>query len=235
IFICAIPLLLGSCIDIASRTVNGNDNMKTEERNVAASSRIQSAGNYDVAIVQGSPFAVKVEADENLLPYIITEIKDGELHIHTREHYNLHSSHKIKVTVTTDKLTGAEIAGSGNIIGEGKFTGGDELQLRIAGSGNINLNVNTPDIVSKIAGSGDIELSGETKNAKIEIAGDGNYKAENLMTETTEIHIAGSGNTRVYAENKLEIHIAGSGDVFYRGNATIEKHVAGSGRIEKIQ
>ena len=217
-----------------NRTVQGNDNLKSEDRDVSATSRIESAGSFDVTIVQGAPFAVKVEADENLLPYIVTEIRDGRLSIHPREHYNLRSSHRIRVTITTNKLTEAIIAGSGNINGEGKFTGGDDLTLKIAGSGSIMLNVNTPEITSKIAGSGDIELTGETKSANIEIAGDGNYKAENLMTETTEIHIAGSGDTRVFAENKLEIHIAGSGSVYYRGNATIEKHVAGSGDIKKI-
>lgn len=86
-----------------------------------------------------------------------------------------------------------------------------------------------------IAGSGNIHITGETKDELIKIAGHGDYKGEDLKAENAEIHIAGSGNVKVFADNKLEIHIAGSGDVYYKGNATIEQHIAGSGTIKKIQ
>jgi hypothetical protein len=235
LFALLIATITTSCNSIFRKTIHGNGNIKTEDRNVTNTGKIKSLGNFNIEIVQGSPSAVKVEADENLLPYILTENRDDKLVIRAREGYNLSSEDKIKITVTTDRLAEVEVDGSGDVNGVGKFSGADHLKISIAGSGNVNLNTNTPEIQSSIAGTGNITLSGETKDSKIEIAGVGNYKAEDLLSENVEVHIAGSGNARVYAENNLSVDIAGSGDVYYKGNASIKQSVAGSGKITKVQ
>lgn len=226
--------IFGASCDFLEKTIQGNGNVKKEDRNVSNTERIKSFGSFDIDIVQGSTPGVTIEADDNLIPYIVTESKDGALEIRTREHFRLRSDNKIKVTVTTDDLEQVEIAGSGNVKGIGKFTGRDHLKIGIAGSGDMDLSVNTPKIDADIAGSGNITLSGETRDTKIEIAGIGNYHAENLKSENVEIHIAGSGNAEVFAENSLSIDIAGSGDVNYRGNASVKQSIAGSGKIKKL-
>lgn len=230
-----IAIVISSCEYIFRKTVHGNGNITTEQRTVSNADRIKSQGNFNVDIIQGEPSSVKIEADENLIPYILTESRNGALVIHAREGYNLTSENKIKITVTTDRLQEVEVAGTGDINGEGQFTGSDHLKISVAGSGNINLDVNTPEVESSIAGTGNITLSGETKNSKIEIAGVGNYKAEGLLSENVDVHIAGSGNARVYAENSLSVNIAGSGDVYYKGNASVKQSVAGSGKISRIE
>ena len=151
---------------ILDKTVHGNGTLKKEARTVSNTDKIKSAGSFDIDIVQGSPAGVVVEADENLLPYIITEAKGGALEIHTKEHYRLSSDDKIKVTVTTDRLELLDIAGSGNIRGIGKFAGSDHLKISIAGSGDVDLAVNAPEVESHIAGTGSIKLSGETRGIK---------------------------------------------------------------------
>lgn len=234
-YLAAFITIIGftSCDNVFNKTIHGNGNPGSEQRNANGSDKIKSYGSFDVIIVQGSTSSVKVEADENLLPYIITENKDGALVIRAKEHYNLSSDNKIKVTVTTDKLKEVEVAGSGNVTGEGKFIGSDHLKISIAGTGNVTLEVNTPDIDSHIAGTGNITLSGETKDSKIDIAGMGDYDAEKLLSENVEIQVAGSGNAKVHAENNLDIDIAGSGNVDYTGSPNIKQNIAGSGKIRK--
>ena len=225
--------LTTSCNLILDKTVTGNGNIKTEDRDVSHAERIKSYGSFDVEIVQGTPASVTVKADENLLPYITTTNEDGALVIRTKDHYNIRSDDNIKVTVVTDRLEEVQIAGSGNVKSYDKFTGGDHLKIGVAGSGDIDLNINTPEIESSIAGTGNIRLRGETRESKIEIAGMGDYMAGELMSEKVEIHIQGSGNAEVFAENELDINIAGSGDVKYKGNAVVKQKIAGSGKITK--
>lgn len=226
--------IASSCDFMFTKTVRGNGNLTTEQRNVSNTDRIKSMGNFDIDIIQGSSPSLKIDADENLMQYIVTENRDGRLVIRAREGYNLSSNNKIKVTVTTSKLEEVEVNGSGNVNGTGKFSGADHLKVSVAGTGNINLAVNSPEVESHIAGTGNIILSGETKKSSIQIAGVGDYKAENLMSENVDVHIAGSGNARVYAESSLSVNIAGSGDVYYKGNASVKQSVAGSGKISKI-
>jgi hypothetical protein len=232
-FLFIVAAAFSSCHFIG-KPIKGNGNLRAESRNISFAQKIKLAGSYDVELLQGGTF-LKVEADENLLPYIETYNEDDWLIIKTKEDYHISSANKITITVTTDKLEAVKLTGSGNITGKAKFTGSNYLEVSIAGSGSANLKVNAPKVKSSIAGNGDIILSGETRDEEIRIAGYGNCKAEGLKSENAVVHIAGSGDAKVDVTNKLEIHIAGSGNVFYKGNPTVEQHIAGSGNIKKLE
>lgn len=225
--------IFASCNLILGEHIQGNGNYTTETRNISSAQKIKLAGDFDVDITQSDNTSLSVDADANLLPYIEIFNEDGWLVVRAKEHANLDSKKGIKIHITTPVLQACKIAGSGNIAGKGKFTGGDHLELAIAGSGDINLDVNTPSVKGDIAGSGNVILNGETRSEVVKIAGNGDWKTENLKAENVEIHIAGSGNVHVFADNKLSVHVAGSGDVYYKGNPTIDQHIAGSGNIKK--
>jgi hypothetical protein len=228
-----IALVISSCDLILGRRIKGNGHIVSEQRTVNTAKKIKLAGSYDVELSKGAT-SVKIESDDNIIPYIVTEEEDGWLVIKSKEMVNLRPSSHIKVFISTEELDAVSIAGSGNIVGKDKFTGGERLELKIAGSGDINIDVNAPSVKSEIAGSGNIIISGETKDEEIHIAGHGDYKGETLKAENAEVHIAGSGNVKVFADNRLTIHIAGSGSVYYKGNPRVEQHVAGSGDIKQI-
>ena len=228
-------LIFSGCDLIIGETVRGNGNIISANRQIASANKIKLAGGYDVVLVKGPGASLKIEADDNLMSHIITQNEGGWLVIKSKNHERLVSDTKIKIYITTDVLEAVELAGSGDINGKDKFTGGDHLEIKIAGSGNLDLDINTPSVKAEIAGSGNITLSGETRSQLINIAGHGDYRAENLKAENAEIHIAGSGDVKVFADNKLDVHIAGSGTVYYKGNPSISQHIAGSGEIKQLQ
>jgi len=226
---------LAACDNPFNRTISGDGNITTSERNTSGFKNIRCSGSYDVELTQGSPSSVKIKTDENLQSYIVTDVDGNELNIHTKEGVNLHPSDKIKLYITTDRLEGFKLAGSGNVTTTNKLSGGDHLNLDISGSGDLHFDVNAPSIESSISGTGNIYVSGETKDSKIEIAGSGNYHAEDLKAENATVRIAGSGDARLFAEHSLDINIAGVGNVYYKGNASVSQNIAGSGKIKKLE
>ncbi len=60
-----------SCnIGIGSRRINGNGKIASDARNVSIANKIRVTGDMDVIVNKGNT-RVKVEADENIIPYII--------------------------------------------------------------------------------------------------------------------------------------------------------------------
>lgn len=232
--ILVVAISLVSFSSCRYKQIKGSGNLKTEERSVSRAEKIKLAGSYDVEITQGSVVSVKVEADDNILPFIFTSQDDGYLLIKSKEHVSFSSENPIKIFITTPKIEQIILAGSGNIVGKSKFTNGDKLVLKIAGSGDMQLEVNTPEITAEIAGSGTINLKGETKTETIKISGVGDYNAIDLKAENAKIKIAGSGNVRVFAETNLDISIAGIGSVYYKGAASVKQKIAGSGEVKKM-
>lgn len=228
-----IVLFATGCMNPFQKTIRGDGNITTSERNISSVNRVKCSGSYDVQLTQGNPTSVKITADQNLQSYIVTDVNGDELSIHSQRDINIDPTQKIKVYITTDKLEGFQLNGAGNVTTTNKFTGADHLNLGIAGSGNIHFDVNTPQISSDISGTGDIYISGETRDSKINIAGSGNYHADDLKAEKATVEIAGTGDAHLFADSILDIHIAGIGNVYYKGNPSISQSIAGTGKIKK--
>src|SRR3982751_4459278 len=69
----AILFSLSSCDNVFKKTVHGSGNITTQQRSVDHADKIKSAGSFDIEIVQGASPSVKVEADDNLMEYIVTK------------------------------------------------------------------------------------------------------------------------------------------------------------------
>jgi hypothetical protein len=222
-------VLFNSCM---GESVKGSGDVKSENRPASEAKRIKVSGDMDVFILQGPP-SIRVEADDNILQYIETAMRDNWLEIKTRDDININTSSDIKVYVTTPEITDLSVSGSGNIKSDQKFSTDDKASFNISGSGDITAAINAPKVETHITGSGDLRISGETKDAEIHISGSGNYDGRDLKAENVDVSIAGSGDADVFAENKLKASVAGSGNVKYKGNATVDTHIAGSGAVTK--
>jgi hypothetical protein len=231
LFLMLVITALASC---NFETIKGSGVVKTETRSISNAEKIKALGSFDVEITPGAETTLKIEGDDNLVKHIVTEKKDGFLVIKMEDNTNYSTQNKLTVYITTPHLEAISLAGSGNMTTKGKFTGSDKLKVSLAGSGDADIEVNTPTIEASIAGSGDIKMAGETKDVTIKIAGSGNFSGEALKAENAEVHIAGSGDAKIFADAKLDAHIAGSGSVYYKGGAAVTQKVAGSGEVKKM-
>ncbi|NCI47939.1 head GIN domain-containing protein [Sediminibacterium soli] len=216
--------------------IEGNGQIRKESRQVGSYTAVSSAGAWDVMIGYGESSTIQVEGDENLLPYIETEVENGKLQIRTKKRANLHSRKKITIYVSLTKMTGVSLSGSGDIIGKGRFRNEGSTSFKVSGSGNIRIDLDkVGDADVSISGSGNITLAGSANRIDARVSGSGNADCQELITNDAEAHISGSGNIKLNANKSVDASISGSGNVSYKGSAAeVKKHVAGSGRLVKI-
>ncbi len=219
------------------RTVKGNGNIQSTTRKEGNFKSISAAGSFDVFFSQGTENEIKIEADENLMKYIVTEVENGVLKIKTRNGINIRPTQDVRVYITSPQYEDITLAGSGNVEAQTKITSGNRIKFSIAGSGDIKVpDIDAPKVEVHIAGSGKVQGAGLTKDVEVHVAGNGDVELKDLKAENGEIHIAGSGSVWVYTSMKLEVHVAGSGDIHYYGNPTdIKQKLAGSGNLIKEQ
>ncbi len=234
VFLFVILVFFSSCRFVTGQRIRGNGNVKTETRSPGNFKSVSSHGSFDVFISSGQQ-AVRIEAEENLLPYIETYVEGYTLHVDTKDNYWLRPGRKVKIFVSSPDYESIRSYGSGDIIGESKITNSSKLELGVNGSANIKMDIDAPGINTETNGSGDIFLKGQTKSFEGEIHGSGNIKALDLRSADAAIKIYGSGDADVFVDGKLDVHVAGSGDVNYKGNAQISSSIAGSGRVKKVE
>lgn len=225
-----------SCSAQWGKTIKGNGNNVTIERNTGDYDGVAVSGWFDVDLVAGSEGEIILEGEENLLEYIITEVKDGKLVIKTEKGVNLKSSNwksGIHITVPVESISSVAMSGSGDIVGKTKIKS-DKFSTAMSGSGDITLDIDTNSISASMSGSGDISLSGKTTDFEATISGSGDIEAYDLEADNVDATVSGSADIQVTANKSLKARVSGSGDISYRGNPEkVNTKTSGSGDISK--
>jgi len=222
----------------SSKKTKGNGSIVTEDRTVNAFNKLKVSGSFRVVLTSDRTKEVSIKTDENLMDYIITEVKDGALIIKIKKNYYLKpSNHKaIAVEVPLYSLREIALSGSGSVRSEEQIRT-SHLEMKMSGSGKIIVGVAADDVEAVLSGSGRIELNGRSANFEAVLSGSGSIKAKELKTEEGEFTVSGSGRIEANVSDELEARVSGSGSVRYLGTSSTRVHskVSGSGTVKELK
>src|SRR5262249_33462152 len=189
--------------------IRGNGHIKTEERTIAAFSEIDAGGAFVIEWQSGPP-SLRITTDENLLPYVESDVSADTLHLRTHE--QIWPTHDIKVAISSPIRAAARIRGAVKLTA--KQLSGPKFALEGSGASLVSLDGNIEELLADMTGASKLEASG-------------------LQTKTTEISTTGAGNAEIAVAETLKVAITGAGKVSYSGNPTIEKHITGAGSVHR--
>jgi hypothetical protein len=232
----AAALIAASAATSACGQQRHEDAGPTVSRNyqVGGFQEIEVAGPYDVDVHTGANPSVSAQGPQKLLERTVVEVKGGKLLIHPKQHngwfsFGFSSNRGAKFAVTVPQLSGATIAGSGDIHIDN--VRGDRFDGDVAGSGGLNIdNVAVQALKLSIAGSGDVKAgAGTAQSADYGITGSGGIDGGGVTVQQLNASIAGSGDVKARATGAADINIMGSGDVEVSGGAkcSVSKHGSG--------
>jgi putative autotransporter adhesin-like protein len=189
--------------------VRGSGNRKAEKRTLASFKSVEASGAFEVNIVCQQSQSFEIEGDDNLLPIIKTDVKDGNLRVYSNTQFS--ASRPIEIRISVPDLETYISSGAGDV----HISGVKNDQLVLSNTGATN-----------------IEASGQTKFVDIESSGAGNIETNELHAERAKISVSGAANVEVYATQQLDVSVSGIGSVTYSGNPpVVNKSVSGIGSV----
>ncbi len=226
IIFCLASLFIVSCSNIS-----GSGNIISEQRKVKEFTGISASGSIDVEIIEGDEEKVEVEADDNVMEFIVTKVEGNILKIRTRD-VNLFNAH-VKVFVTAPLFTSLKASASASIEAKDLIKSNGKITLSASSSADINVAVDAPEIVTDASSSGTIKISGKTKTHSAESSSSAEILAYNLFSENTVANASSSGSVEVHASVNLNARASSSGSINYRGSPTVKSTTNSSGSVEK--
>lgn len=224
--------LLAGCISPFNAIV-GSGKMVSETREVSGFDTVALSGVGDLTIIQGDKEGLTIQAEDNLLPELTSEVRGSTLYLQTRNWVNVMPTKGIQYTLHVKNLRGVNISGSGSVSADRLVTAG--LNVNLSGSGRGNLSqVDAQSLDVRISGSGRFDLSGQVDSLDISISGSGKFDAGELQTRQAQVIISGSGSATLWVEDNLSARISGSGRISYYGSPTISQSVSGSGSMTSL-
>ncbi|HEX9947660.1 MAG TPA: head GIN domain-containing protein [Allosphingosinicella sp.] len=225
-------LMLGAC-SMGEASESGGQRASRDFQ-VGSFDKISLAGSPNVVVAVGGAPSVRAEGDSALIEKLDIRVENGTLRIgYKKGNWSFGWSRDrgpVTIRVSAPTLTGAEVAGSGDMKID-KVEGGD-FAGEIAGSGEIAIaGLRARNASFSIAGSGGVTATGTADTADFDIAGSGDVRAGGLQVKRAKVSIAGSGNVETKAMETADISIMGSGDVVVTGPAKCTISKMGSGDV----
>jgi hypothetical protein len=214
-----LALLLGGCgygTDTYSCSgcslVAGSGVLKVVERTVPKFTAIEQDNVGVILITQGEAETLAIESDDNVLPVLMSEVRDGVLHLSVERGKGC-TAHKLIYRITVRSLERLDLSGSASA--DIKNITGKRLGIGLAGSGSLT-------------------ATGKITELSLIISGTSNVDARELFVERANVTLAGTGSATLAVNKELDATLTGTGSLRYSGGARVNSNITGTGAIKKI-
>jgi Putative auto-transporter adhesin, head GIN domain len=210
--------------------------MRDEERSVGDFHTIDLDDRVDLVIEERAFGSVSVEAGNNLLGQITTEVNDGILSVRNEMRCNWVRSFKPRVTVhvPVDQVAKLVLRGTGNVTCADTIIR-DRFELEqwsAQGSTDLLLNVTSCSIALH-SGAGDVTVHGRCMQTADLFSGiQGAIDATDFQSRFVNVNNSGIADIRCWVTEQLDVQLRDVGDVYYRGDPfNVQSTITGSGSL----
>ncbi len=208
-FSCFLILLTCFSSFACAQRYKGSGDLVKQERSVRDFDGLKFSSAIKVDVVQGDDYSVVVEADDNIIDRVLTEVRGSRLVLSLDG--NSFNNVTIRINITMPSLT--QIVGSGAT--RATISGFNENSMEVKVSGASHLSFSNSSV-------GDLEL---------DAAGASNVDLKDLRAQTADIDVAGASSVKLHVEKEVEGDVSGASSVRCSGGASSRVNTSGAGRF----
>jgi len=208
----------------------GNGNVVTDSRKVTEDfTKVSASEGLMVYVTQADEFSIEVEADDNVIDFIDTEIRNGKLRIDCNR--NIGRATK-NIYVSLPKVTELS-ASSGSQLETKNTIKTSELEIDGSSGAILELEIVSNEIGIDASSGANLRISGTTDEAIIDVSSGGNINAKDLLTKNCNAAASSGGNVKVQVSRSLVADASSGGNISYSGDPSIETKKSVSGSVHQ--
>ena len=227
-----LALLSSSCmLDMNFGTgVKGNGEVVKETRDVTEDfTAITASEGLDVYVTQDSRFEIRVEADENVIDLIGTDIKNGKLRIHAIE--NIGRATK-RVYVSLPDITALEANSGADLFSEGLIET-DKVRLNANSGAGLKLELVADQVEADCSSGADIRLGGSANLLYVDASSGSDIKALDMKARVCRASASSGADIKVQVLDELTADASSGADIGYTGDPKVDSRKSVSGSVYK--
>lgn len=211
---------------------SGSGNIITEKRNTGSFEGVNVGGGFEVEISQGNNREVTVEADDNLIKYVLTDVENGKLRIRLDD---IHARHAhLKVYVTSPVINFIKASAGAEVKSKDVIRSENSIQFNASSGSQVNAAVDAPTVEADASSGSEVNLSGRTRKVSLEASSGSEINADELLSETADARASSGASTSIHASVKLDAKASSGGHVSYKGGASVSKTESSGGEVSRV-
>lgn len=232
----ALALFLALFVSSCAFDINFGDGKKgngvvvEEPRDVADEfTEVLASEGIDVYVTQADEFSINVEADENIIDLIGTDIKDGKLRVHAIE--NIGRATK-NVFVSLPKVTALETSSGADLTAQNVIKA-DKIELEASSGSDLQVELTASEVTADASSGADIKVSGTTDMLNADASSGADIRARDLLAKRCTADASSGSDISVNVSESLVADASSGADISYTGEASVQKKKSVSGSVHK--
>jgi hypothetical protein len=190
-------------------SVKGSGQMGSAVRDLEGFNAVDVGGIFEVEITSQKNFEVEIEADDNLLPFISTEVVNGTLKIETEK--KLKTSNPIRIRIYAPDINELDVSGVASVV--------------------LN-NISNDALSIDSSGASKLTISGVTARLNADISGATKLYADELTVKNASVDASGASHISLNVTGTLNAEASGASKILYSGSpASVQKDVSGASSV----
>ena len=233
LFLLLALLIVGTAVAQVKR-IKGTGYLLVQARDASKPfTKISVQQGITLYLKQGKEFGITIEADDNIISHVKTEIKNGQLNVFLDPNVIIRSFTAMNVSVATPEITGLDVSSAARLIGSSPLRV-DKLELSASGAAVVKLEVEGKELDVEASNAAKLELKGAVDRLELEMSSSATLKAWDLRAADCEAEISNAAKAEVYVSGTLGVQLSSAGLLVYDGNPRITKQdVSGRGALAK--
>ena len=144
---------------LLAQSLIGNGNIVEVERDVEPFTSVSTSHGWDLILTQGNSHEMIIEADENIIPDLTTEVVSGHLKIYFKKGIKLRKAKRKKIHLTFVNLEGLNASGGSDVRAESQLKS-DDLDINLSGGSDLDFgSFAVGRFSSNISGGSDVRVT----------------------------------------------------------------------------
>lgn len=194
-------------------TIVGSGVSATEARLVTDFTAVTVTAPFRVVLMQGGGPSLEVTADDNVLPFVRSEVRGDRLFLGFTAPLNLTRAREILCRVTLAELREAEASGAAAI----EMSGVEAERLFV-----------------RLSGASFGRASGTARDLTLDASGASRWDAPTMRARTMWATVSGASFALQRVSDSLRADVSGASTLEYLGDPVVESSVSGASTIRRV-
>ncbi|WP_338875359.1 head GIN domain-containing protein [Spirosoma sp. SC4-14] len=211
----------------------GNGQMVTQQRTIGSFHKLTVRVGMRVRIAAGNASQAELEGESNVLPHVVTQVKNGELTVMLNENTHFKNTKGVTVTIHVPQLDQI-IVSTGCSVNSDRPILATNLTATVETGSSLTAPVTAKSLKLTVREGSKASLQGTVADATIRMSGAGKLDADKLTIERADIKIDGASQANVHVTKTLAATADGVSSITYSGNpAVTTKEATGLSKIRQ--
>jgi hypothetical protein len=211
--------------------IGGSGNMITQTYDESDFTEVMTGHGAIVDITAGDAYAVTVEMDDNLEPYVEVTNNNGRLSILLNNDNKIYSHTRLNVAITMPELSGLNLSGgsTGTVTG---FGSNQPLNVELSGGSQLRGDIESGNAAVEISGGSKIDLTGTGGDLNLNASGGSFVYLGGFQVQDVTLDVSGGGEVELHPSGVIRGQATGGAMVHYDGDPTsVEVDTSGGAEV----